>query len=107
MWRHSQVVRQKSAKLPFPSSNLGVASIKEPVGVLRRRFFPFLDPLGPLLSKMALIWPLGRNLYHFRIIIIHYYVYITPYLPNIDYIHLISTSAWLSLFPAVAYNSKK
>ncbi len=28
LWRHSQVVRQKSAKLLFPSSNLGVASTK-------------------------------------------------------------------------------
>ena len=28
IWRHSQVVRQRSAKPLFPSSNLGVASIK-------------------------------------------------------------------------------
>ncbi len=28
IWRHSQVVRQKSAKLLFPSSNLGAASMK-------------------------------------------------------------------------------
>ena len=27
IWRHSQVVRQRSAKPLFPSSNLGVASI--------------------------------------------------------------------------------
>ncbi len=26
-WRHSQVVRQRSAKPPFPSSNLGAALV--------------------------------------------------------------------------------
>ena len=30
LWRHSQVVRQRSAKPLFPSSNLGVASMKNP-----------------------------------------------------------------------------
>lgn len=29
IWRHSQVVRQRSAKPLFPSSNLGVASREE------------------------------------------------------------------------------
>ena len=38
IWRHSQVVRQRSAKPLFPSSSLGVAS-KRPVPIWNRSFF--------------------------------------------------------------------
>ena len=60
VWRYSQVVRQRSAKPLFPSSNLGVASRIKALNLLKLqwfRAFSFLQKHLPLIYLVLFLFP--------------------------------------------------
>ena len=57
-WRHSQVVRQRSAKPLFPSSNLGGASKSESLKALYQGFEGFFiheETIVIIMSKIIIL----------------------------------------------------